>query len=316
MSAHASRGGEEEGERERARACPCRAPSTTAYLTLPPSITRFERYIFLFLASGVIYGLSQDFAMSSCDFRASMWYQRVAPWHVCSAGLEYKLDFGSDDNFARLCTRGPAIVEPACVRARVCSADDERSDAAAVASRIRSAAEANKADEVEYAIRTCFASARICAPSLESAAKNGFADVARVLLDAGVPGDVLLPSARGKRPLHIACEQGHEAVARLIIEALPSAVDDRDDRGFTPLEIARRSDMGGMARRLDALCASLAAKSRVGEAGDGALPTARVASLTEHIPCVSCREGRAQAHHTPQGVYACTVHRMYPRPSR
>ena len=246
--------------------------------------------------------------MSNCEFRPAWFYQRVSAWHVCDAGLEFKLDFGSDDNLARLCTRGPGLVEPAGLaeraalrrtRARVVEVEDERGDAAAVAERIRSAAEGNNAMGVEYTIRTCFASARMCAPALMVAAKNGYFDVARVLLDAGIPPDVLLPERRGKRPLHIACEQGHESVARVLIEALPSAADDMDDSGFTPIELARRNDMGGVARRLDALRASLAAKRRVDDADDDRVTIFGYGSL---MSAASARRSMPSAKHHRLGV--------------
>ena len=201
--------------------------------------------------------------MTSCDFRPSWYYEEVSEWHVCNAGLEFKLDFGTDVNLARLCTTDATVgPEPSSLAERaaltkVAAAGDERDDAAAVASRVLAAADANRPDELRYAIRTCFATAALCAPALATASLNGFADVAVALIDAGVDPRIALPKRRGKCAMHIACERGHENVASLLLAAAgAAAIRDVDDAGATPLDLARRADLNGMARRLEALAAA------------------------------------------------------------
>ena len=70
---------------------------------------------------------------------------------------------------------------------------------------------------------------------LRRAARRGFADAARLLLEAGVEVDAA--SDTGGTALHFACGGGHaEMVAVLLVAG--AAVDQAADGGFTPLLIA------------------------------------------------------------------------------
>ena len=83
------------------------------------------------------------------------------------------------------------------------------------------------------------------------AGQGGAPEIAEILLTAGA---ALRPFDDGRTALHAACASGHEAVARALVAAEPSALAARTrSSDQTPLELARANDFGPIARRLEAL---------------------------------------------------------------
>ena len=73
------------------------------------------------------------------------------------------------------------------------------------------------------------------------AAQKGHEAVARLLIEAGA--DIIKAedgdgTRRRNTPLHVAAREGHEAVARLLIETDPDNIDNENDYDETPLCIA------------------------------------------------------------------------------
>ncbi|RYP08418.1 hypothetical protein DL764_001906 [Monosporascus ibericus] len=71
--------------------------------------------------------------------------------------------------------------------------------------------------------------------TLHFAAKNGYEDAARVLLDRGA--DVAAKDVEGGTPLYVAAFNGHEAVARLLLDRGADVRAQKKD-GLTPLQAA------------------------------------------------------------------------------
>ena len=104
--------------------------------------------------------------------------------------------------------------------------------------------------EVAEIIRTCYVNQSCALTAIIEGARYGFVEVVRVLLQAGtLPNDL-----EGKTPLHVACENGHENVARLLISHLPSREEILrvTGDGRTAFDILRQNDLGGVCRRLEA----------------------------------------------------------------
>ena len=84
---------------------------------------------------------------------------------------------------------------------------------------------------------------------LHYAAFQGHEEVARVLVEYG--GEVNAQDARGETPLHIACRNGHEAVVRLLLESA-AARSVENDGGQTARDLAVRRNELHVAALLDA----------------------------------------------------------------
>lgn len=68
---------------------------------------------------------------------------------------------------------------------------------------------------------------------------HGHSEVARLLLAVeGVDPD---PNDQGFSPLFIACEQGYVDIVRLLAAEPGVDVDARDEKGDTPLDIAKKN---------------------------------------------------------------------------
>lgn len=198
-------------------------------------------------------------------FRPALFWQKVMPDHVCDSGLDFRL--GLEDggvNRARFAAGDFELEagEPARLQAaitaqtRVVPAGGERDDRGNVAAKLAAAATWGDAELAAEVIRTCYVTEAMALPCLAEAAAAGSEAVVALLLAAGAGPAAPIPGRPGlKTALHVACEAGCEATARLLVGALASAaeLDTRDGSGHTALEALRRADMGGIARRLEAL---------------------------------------------------------------
>ena len=92
---------------------------------------------------------------------------------------------------------------------------------------------------------------------LVEVATAGASEVVGVLLQARASADYAETTLDEKTALHAACEAGQENTAALLISSMSAAGVRRKTRsgGHTAMDILRRSDMNGMARRLEAIFA-------------------------------------------------------------
>ena len=183
---------------------------------------------------------------------------------VCPPGLEYRLDFESGKNFARLAPGGSTpdvgAALPGWLEAAVSAGGGARAGAAAGAAagarELRNAVTWGGRAAVEAALGGAAAHPRgLLAEQLGDAAAQGDLPIVETLLRHGAPadGDDGAPGA-ATTPLHRACQEGHEHVAAALVAALGSRerAFARNGGGLTPFELARARDLGGVARRLEA----------------------------------------------------------------
>lgn len=195
-------------------------------------------------------------------FRPQLFYQRVLPEHIVSApDCEIRLDIsGGGNTWARLkaatSTEVPADGEYARSCAVLVSDADSPGDETAVAAVLRAAATWGDPRRVRAILSSCYCTARCCSEALAEASACGHVEVVEALLVAGAP---LFESARtGKSALHLACEAGHEAVARtLLFRASKTRQDGArelmvacDETGRTAVEAAVANELNTMAQRL------------------------------------------------------------------
>ncbi|KAL8325257.1 hypothetical protein RB597_008493 [Gaeumannomyces tritici] len=111
---------------------------------------------------------------------------------------------------------------------------------------------------------------------LSWAAGNGHEAVARLLIEMGA--DIEAKSSDGGyTPLHQAAQNGHEAVARLLIEMGADIEAKSSDGGYTPLHQAAQNGHEAVARLLAELGADIEAKS-----GDGGYTPLHYAAQNGH----------------------------------
>ena len=72
---------------------------------------------------------------------------------------------------------------------------------------------------------------------LLKAAHRGYVSQCTLYLDAGVPIDCVDASS-DQTPLHLSCDHGHLATARLLLDRGSTAIDEKDRHGYTPLHYA------------------------------------------------------------------------------
>ena len=113
------------------------------------------------------------------------------------------------------------------------------------------------AEKVGQLIRTCYVTSAIANQVLVEVATSGASEVVGVLLQARASADYAETTLDEKTALHAACEAGQEDTAALLISSMSAAGVRRKTRsgGHTAMDILRRSDMNGMARRLEAIFA-------------------------------------------------------------
>lgn len=89
----------------------------------------------------------------------------------------------------------------------------------------------------------CESPARICDPArhlIHTAAQNGQVHIVRLLLESDRQINVNLRDFMGRSALHIAAEEGHCGVVKLLI-CSGGSLDLEDHEGWTPLHLAARS---------------------------------------------------------------------------
>ena len=201
-----------------------------------------------------------------CYFRAQLFYQVVQPWHIADAGLEFDMNITTGVNKARfpneLGLDAPGnedrLQEAIVAGTKVVPPQSARGDSAAIQKRLESAVTWGKEEEVGYLIRACYATENDALSALAEASSRGFDTCVTVLLRAGVSGSTPVPnSSTSKNALHMACENGQEECAKLIISSCASEEEvyrpcSIGEQEITCFELLRRADLNGMARRLEA----------------------------------------------------------------
>ena len=188
-------------------------------------------------------------------FRPQLFWMEVLPEQAASSQLQFHLDFDSGRNLARLPSDRVYAPDGALafsVARCVPDVDVDPDESEACARALREAAtHAGGATPLRHLLSSCYCSRAVLAPALCEAARHGHVETAAMLLQAGAD-----PSAQpqGKSALHIACEEGQEDVARVLLAANPAALTGAIDavHGRTPLALARERDLISMARRLEA----------------------------------------------------------------
>mmetsp|Transcript_6104 Transcript_6104/g.13892 ORF Transcript_6104/g.13892 Transcript_6104/m.13892 type:complete len:432 (-) Transcript_6104:163-1458(-) len=189
-------------------------------------------------------------------FRGHDFWQELLPEHVTRAGLEFHVALDTGRNLARKPSkrhdRKPeALVEddPAYLAAARCIPNSEPSqeDEAEMEKAVKAACSWGNRTRLRRLLVSCFVPSRCCSGALCEAAGRGHEEIVSELLRAGVAA-----SSRdaGKTALHFACEQGHEGVARQLLDA-KADLRATDSSGRTPCELAREQDLGMLAKRLE-----------------------------------------------------------------
>ena len=136
------------------------------------------------------------------------------------------------------------------------------------------------------------------------AAKRGQTESAQLLLEAGA--DVNKCSMTGHpfgggeeaEPLSVACQQGHEDVVALLLEA---AARVESGRLFELLPLGWASVTG----RPDIICQLLEARAYVGNAGKSSLPPLLIAAGLGHLDAARVLlEGKATVDTCSEGTWA------------
>ena len=196
-------------------------------------------------------------------FRPTLVFQTMLDVHVADAGLEFSLDIGTGRNRARFISE--ASVEEGSARwddimqrqLTVVAAEEARDDSEAVKKHLLAAGTWGDAERVRHLIRTCYVTTSIANQALVEVAGAGASEVVGVLLQARACADYAAPALDDKTALHAACEAGLEDTAALLIASMSTEGFARKTRsgGHTAMDVLRRSDMNGMARRLEAVFA-------------------------------------------------------------
>jgi hypothetical protein len=204
-----------------------------------------------------------------CFFRAQLFYQVMEPWHIADAGLEFDMNLSTGINTARfpnnLNLNAPGnedrLQEAIMAATTIVPQESSRGDGALLQNKLESAVTWGNHEEVAYLLRSCWITEEDALVSLGEAAKEGFEECVTILLNAGVGGSTPIQSSgTNKNALHLACENGQEECAKLIISSLKNveevykvALCGPEGEELTCFDLLRRSDLSGMARRLEAL---------------------------------------------------------------
>ena len=184
-------------------------------------------------------------------FRAQLFWQEILPEHVVSSRhLQFHCDLSSGRNFGRLPT--DTSYDPdgdyAVSMARAVPDADAQPEDVRVSRALReTAAFQDSAKALRHLLSSCYCTRESLAEALCEAARQGDYESVELLLNAGAD-----PCAvpQGKSALHCAVDEGHEAVARVLISADPSTLSVACN-GRTPLELAQARDLASLARRLN-----------------------------------------------------------------
>mmetsp|Transcript_18901 Transcript_18901/g.44299 ORF Transcript_18901/g.44299 Transcript_18901/m.44299 type:complete len:257 (-) Transcript_18901:105-875(-) len=200
-------------------------------------------------------------------FRAQLFWQQLLPEHVAQAGLDFRLGItenGTDgNNYARLQSGEDIAEDSPYALSTAVVVDEGANDEAAVSKLLRQRATWGDASQIRKLLSSCYCTKQSTIGALTEAAFRGHKDVVEVLLNAGAPIDGV---QHGKTALHIACEEGHEDIARMLIERCGSRETAlmTTPGGLSALDLARQSDLGGVARRMQALIDELYPAAKVG----------------------------------------------------
>jgi len=191
-------------------------------------------------------------------FREQFFWQELFPEHVTLGGLEFHVGLADGNNLARKC--GPPDSNPRAVadddvhfiKAASCVRDGKE-DEPEVEKAVRAASSWGDRVRLRRLLASCYVTVPACGGALCEAARRGHEGVVKELLRARASPVSDDGSGKGwKTALHIACEQGQEDIAKLLV-ASRADLQALDSGGRTPCELAREQDLGMMAKRLELL---------------------------------------------------------------
>jgi hypothetical protein len=209
-----------------------------------------------------------------CDFRPQLFFQEIQTWHLAGSALEFKMNISTGVNQGRFANDAnleapgseealaSAVKNATTIVTSSVSCDNEGE----VSKRLINAVTWQDFNQVGYILRSCYVTANAASPALAEACARGYTDCVRILLEAGLsPTDYISPqpcdgqqqqnnSIFQKNALHIACENGHEECAVLLILAMNDVADiliKTVPSGLTAFDILRQQDMVGIAKRLE-----------------------------------------------------------------
>ena len=120
--------------------------------------------------------------------------------------------------------------------------------------KLRTALAWGDVQQVKQVIQTCYVTQSCVDTALLEAALCGSVDTTQILLQAGAsPLATIDRQVRGgKTVFHLACQEGHSAVAKLLLAHIRSreAALTTCAQGYTAIETARRNDMNLLANKL------------------------------------------------------------------
>lgn len=199
--------------------------------------------------------------LENCEFRPSLYYEKVSNWHIANSCLDYKMDLSTGINKAKFPSdidldNGPPerLREAIKNNTKLVSVGRGISDSKNVAKRLKTAACWGQASMIEYIIRTCYVTENEALPALAYASILGSEECVSVLLKSGLsPSSLISDTNLGKNSFMLACEHGQEACASLLLAAMKdiNQVFMKTAFGLTAFDILRNNDMNGIARRLD-----------------------------------------------------------------
>ena len=197
-------------------------------------------------------------------FRPSLLWEVCLDDHVLPAGIEMRVDLAAGKNHARFAPPDGAQLQhayegssrhAAISQQQTRTVSSEQQDAPAVKTKLLAACTWGDPDAARHLIRTCFVSSRIASEALVETAQHGNMCIAAALIDAGADADQSVDQLDSKTALHIACQHAHEALAAYLISRMSQQGIHKRTRtsSCTAFDLLRQSDLGGVARRLEAL---------------------------------------------------------------
>lgn len=201
-----------------------------------------------------------------CDFRPQLFFQEVQAWHLAGSALEFRMNISTGVNEARFANEanlerpGSEIALQSAVRhaTTLVQAAESTGDEEEVTTRLVNAVTWQDPRQVEYILRSCYVTHPAALPALGEACYRGLEECVQILLQAGVSAAAYFGQTGGsscqKNALHIACENGHESCAVLLINSMQSKEDillKTIPSDLNAFDILRRQDLSGMAKRLE-----------------------------------------------------------------
>lgn len=206
-----------------------------------------------------------------CQFRPQIYYQKIEPWHIVGSSLDFKMDFTTGENYAKFISDvntedvdSERMDQHLASTTKLVPLSMAQNDEAAIVGRLTAAASWGDHHMIGHIIRSCYVTENCALPALAASCAGGFDGCVGILLAAGLsPTSRIAPT--GKNSFHIACENGQEKCAELLIEAMTNgddayvslpAADGKDSDNVSAFDLMRRNDMHGMARRLEGIVIS------------------------------------------------------------